>query len=196
MADNVVSKITENMENILDLLEIPRIEGSKSTAQRVAMMWANEMLVNRNNRNIAELNNQMALFSSPARSLIVIKDIEFWSTCEHHLLPFGGKCSVAYIPDGEIVGLSKIPRVVKFFCKKPQIQERLTKEIGEYLVEKISPLFLIVRMEATHTCVACRGAESSCQTDTIYKYIVEGQDDFALMFDFYSRIRGVSNGSK
>lgn len=196
MVENVVSAITNKMNDILDLLDIPRDEGTFNTAQRVAKMWANEMLVHRNNNGIEELDKQMTLFSSPSRSLIVLKDIEFWSTCEHHLLPFGGKCSVAYIPNGEIIGLSKIPRVVKFFSKKPQVQEHLTKEIGEYLVDKIDPQFLVIRMEAMHTCVACRGAESTCVTDTVYKYITDGIDEISIMFDFYSRIGVVNNGGK
>ena len=97
-----------------------------------------------------------------------MKDIEFNSTCEHHWLPFSGKVTVAYVPDKVVIGLSKIPRVVKYFSKQPTLQEKLGKDIGEYLFKKLQPLCIMVFITSTHSCVKCRGAESDCSTITRY----------------------------
>ena len=88
--------------------------------------------------------------------------------CEHHWLPFSGKVTVAYVPDKKVIGLSKIPRVVKYFSKQPTLQEKLGKDVGDYLFKTIQPLMLIVVINSTHSCVKCRGAESDCETDTQY----------------------------
>jgi GTP cyclohydrolase IA len=88
-----------------------------------------------------------------------VKDIDFYSLCEHHMLPFFGKCHVAYIPQGRVMGLSKIPRLVEIFARRLQIQERLTNQIAETLREKVRPLGVAVVMEASHLCMSMRGVE-------------------------------------
>jgi GTP cyclohydrolase I len=103
------------------------------------------------------LNN--ALFSVDYTEMVIVKDIDFYSLCEHHLLPFFGRCHVAYIPRDKVVGLSKIPRLVEVFSRRLQVQERLTNQIAETIVEKVNPLGVGVVMEATHLCMAMRGVQ-------------------------------------
>jgi GTP cyclohydrolase I len=105
----------------------------------------------------ATLNN--ALFTVDYNEMVIVKDIDFYSLCEHHLLPFFGKCHVAYIPNGKVVGLSKIPRLVDIYARRLQVQERLTNQIAQTLLEKIHPLGVAVVTEATHLCMAMRGIE-------------------------------------
>ncbi len=112
----------------------------------------------------ATLNN--ALFNVDYNEMVIVRDIDFYSLCEHHLLPFFGKCHVAYIPQGRVLGLSKIPRLVDIFARRLQIQERLTSQIAETLRQKVEPLGVAVVIEATHLCMSMRGVEkqNSCAT--------------------------------
>ena len=103
------------------------------------------------------LNN--ALFSVEYNEMVIVKDIDFYSLCEHHLLPFFGKCHVAYLPQGRVIGLSKIPRLVEVFSRRLQIQERLTSQIAETIRDTIDPLGVAVVMEATHLCMSMRGVQ-------------------------------------
>jgi GTP cyclohydrolase I len=103
----------------------------------------------------AMLNN--ALFTVDYNEMVIVRDIDFYSLCEHHLLPFFGKCHVAYIPNGKVVGLSKIPRLVDIYARRLQVQERLTNQIASTLLEKINPLGVAVVTEATHLCMSMRG---------------------------------------
>jgi GTP cyclohydrolase I len=103
----------------------------------------------------AMLNN--ALFTVDYNEMVIVRDIDFYSLCEHHLLPFFGKCHVAYIPNGKVVGLSKIPRLVDIYARRLQVQERLTNQIANTLLEKIHPLGVAVVTEATHLCMSMRG---------------------------------------
>src|SRR6188768_2163059 len=102
----------------------------------------------------AVINN--ALFSVEYNEMVIVRDIDFYSLCEHHLLPLFGKCHIAYIPDGKVIGLSKIPRLVDVFARRVQVQERLTSQIAELIKDRIKPLGVAVVMEATHLCMAMR----------------------------------------
>ncbi|MBP5612761.1 MAG: GTP cyclohydrolase I FolE [Bacteroidales bacterium] len=109
---------------------------------------------------------QSALFRQECREMIVVKDIEIYSLCEHHLVPFFGKAHVGYIPDGTIVGLSKIPRVVDTFARRLQIQERLTTQIKECIQETLNPLGVAVVIEAQHLCMSMRGVQKQNSVTT------------------------------
>lgn len=184
-----IKEIEELMKQVSDILEIPTTESNKDTPYRVAKMWVNELFKNRNNNNIEELNKKMKLFpNNYGNNLIIVRDIDFHSVCEHHWLPFSGKVTIGYVPNLKVVGLSKIPRVVKYFSQKPQLQEQLTNEIGEYLADLIHPLALYVKAEATHQCVACRGAESDCSTHTMFRYCYDAFDDSEYYRDWVCRM--------
>ncbi|MBP3888482.1 MAG: GTP cyclohydrolase I [Cellulosilyticum sp.] len=174
-----ISEIKKHLEAISDILGIEETESNKDTPSRIARMWVNELFEN-HNRDREELDKVVTLFENNyddySEEFVIMKDIKFNSMCEHHWMPFFGTVNVGYIPDKTIIGLSKIPRVVRFFSRKPQLQENLTKEIGEYLVETLHPKALFVTVEATHTCVMCRGAESECTTKT--KFCFGGNESY------------------
>lgn len=100
-----------------------------------------------------------ALFSVDYSEMVIVRDIDFYSLCEHHLLPFFGKCHVAYLPQGKVIGLSKIPRLVDVFARRLQVQERLTNQIAQVILEKVNPVGVGVVMEGTHLCMSMRGVE-------------------------------------
>lgn len=178
MIDNKVEEIKEHVEAIMKILEIPITESNKNTPLRVAKMWCNELFENRNNAHMEELKSRMKVFPNEYHSeMVIVKDIPFNSTCEHHWLPFSGIVTVGYVPSDNVIGLSKIPRVVKYFSRKPQLQEQLTTEIGEFLLDLLKPHALFVEVEATHQCVKCRGAESDCSTKTYFTQIKEGYEN-------------------
>ena len=141
---------------LAELGEDPSREGLLDTPKRVEK--ALKFLTSGYSADVdATLNN--ALFSVDYNEMVIVRDIDFYSLCEHHLLPFFGKCHVAYIPQGRVLGLSKIPRLVDLFARRLQIQERLTNQIAETLREKVDPLGVAVVMEATHLCMSMRGVE-------------------------------------
>lgn len=165
----LVKEIAGHISAISSLLGFPVTESNKDTPLRVAKMYCNELFRNRDNRHLNELNAKMKVFPAENHNPVSV-EVPVNSSCEHHWLPFMGNVVVTYVPKDKIIGLSKIPRVVDYFSKKPQLQERLTTEIGEYLVSVIDPEYLSVRMVATHTCVSIRGAKSPCKTTTVYEY--------------------------
>ena len=141
---------------LADLGEDPAREGLRDTPKRVEKAY--KFLTSGYHADIDQVLNN-ALFTVDYSEMVIVKDIDFYSLCEHHLLPFFGKCHVAYIPNGKVVGLSKIPRLVDIFAHRLQVQERLTNQIAHTLREKIKPLGVAVVTEATHLCMAMRGVE-------------------------------------
>jgi len=135
----------------------------------------------------AVLNN--ALFNVDYNEMVIVKDIDFYSLCEHHLLPFFGKCHVAYIPQERVIGLSKIPRLVEIFARRLQVQERLTNQIAETLREKIRPLGVAVVMEASHLCMSMRGVEKQNSVAVTSAMLGVFQHDARTRMEFLDLIK-------
>ena len=133
------------------------------------------------------LNN--ALFTVDYNEMVIVKDIDFYSLCEHHLLPFFGRCHIAYIPKGKVIGLSKIPRLVEVFARRLQIQERMTSQIAETIREKIQPLGVAVVIEATHLCMAMRGVEKQNAFAITSAMLGGFQNDARTRMEFLELIR-------
>jgi GTP cyclohydrolase I len=147
----------ELVKRLLEALgEDPDREGLVNTPKRVEK--ALTFLTSGYQADIDQVLNN-ALFTVDYSEMVIVKDIDFYSLCEHHLLPFFGKCHVAYLPSNKVIGLSKIPRLVDVFSRRLQVQERLTSQIAETIREKIAPLGVAVVVEATHLCMSMRGVE-------------------------------------
>lgn len=150
--------IEKNIHGILkELGENPKRDGLLRTPYRVSKSLRE--LTSGYKVDIDKLINK-ALFDVRTNEMVLVKDVDFYSLCEHHMLPFFGKAHVAYIPDKRIIGLSKIPRIVEAFSRRLQVQERLTTQIADILLRKIEPLGVAVVMEARHLCMEMRGAQS------------------------------------
>lgn len=150
-------ELRESVQSILQLLgEDTNREGLQKTPYRVARAML-ALTRGYNEDPVAILNS--AKFSEDYRQMVIVRDINFYSLCEHHMLPFYGKVHVAYIPNGQVTGLSKIARVVDCFSHRLQIQERMTKQIRECIQEALQPLGVMVVVEAQHMCMQMRGVE-------------------------------------
>ncbi len=153
----------------LELLgEDPRREGLERTPYRVAKAMA--FLTNGYNRSLAEVVGE-GVFAEAHENMVMVRDVELYSLCEHHLLPFFGKVHIAYIPDGRIVGLSKLPRIVDMFARRLQVQERLTGQIADAIMSVLAPHGVGVVVEAYHLCMMMRGVEKQ-NTKTITSALV------------------------
>ena len=171
---------------LAELGEDPSREGLLDTPKRVEKALA--FLTSGYAADVdATLNN--ALFSVDYNEMVIVRDIDFYSLCEHHLLPFFGKCHVAYIPQGRVLGLSKIPRLVDIFARRLQIQERLTNQIAETLREKVDPLGVAVVMEATHLCMAMRGVEKQNSVATTSAMLGVFREDARTRMEFLELIK-------
>jgi GTP cyclohydrolase I len=141
---------------LAELGEDPTREGLINTPKRVEK--ALKFLTSGYDANIDDVLNG-ALFTVDYSEMVIVKDVDFYSLCEHHLLPFFGKCHVAYIPTTKVIGLSKIPRLIDVYSRRLQVQERLTNQIANVILETIKPMGVAVVMEATHLCMSMRGVE-------------------------------------
>ncbi len=161
---DTIAKLSHHYFEILKLIgEDREREGLKDTPKRVAK--AMQFLTHGYNLNPKDILLS-AMFAEDYKEMVIVKDIEVYSMCEHHLLPFFGKAHVAYIPNNHIVGLSKIPRVVDAFSRRLQVQERLTKQIKECIHETLKPLGVAVVIEAVHMCMSMRGIQKQNSVTT------------------------------
>ncbi|MCL2416530.1 MAG: GTP cyclohydrolase I FolE [Bacteroidales bacterium] len=159
-----IKKLAKNYESILSLIgEDPNREGLKDSPERIAqaMLFFTQGYEQDPQRII-----ESAMFEEDYKQMVVVKDIEIYSLCEHHLVPFFGKAHVAYIPNGKICGLSKIPRIVDAYARRLQVQERLTRQIKECLEQTLNPLGVAVVIEAQHLCMCMRGVQKQNSIST------------------------------
>jgi GTP cyclohydrolase IA len=150
----------EIQEAILRILhavgENPERDGLKRTPERVARMYAELLSGYQADPNVV-VND--AIFEVKYDEMVIVRDVEFYSLCEHHLLPFMGRVHVAYIPDGKVLGLSKIPRIVELFARRLQVQERMTRQIADLIRDLLHPQGVAVVVEALHLCMMMRGVQ-------------------------------------
>jgi GTP cyclohydrolase I len=151
------AKIQEAVTRILQAVgENPDRDGLKRTPERIARMYA-ELLSGYNADPVAIVND--AIFEVKYDEMVIVRDVEFYSLCEHHILPFMGRVHVAYIPNGKVLGLSKIPRIVDMFARRLQVQERMTRQIADLIRDLLHPQGVAVVVEALHLCMMMRGVQ-------------------------------------
>ena len=172
---------------LADLGEDPSREGLLDTPKRVEKSF--RFLTNGYQADVDGVVNN-ALFTVDYNEMVIVKDIDFYSLCEHHLLPFFGKCHVAYIPNGRVLGLSKIPRIVEIFSRRLQVQERLTNQIAATILEKVTPLGVGVVMEATHLCMSMRGIQKQNSSAVTSAMLGSFRSDARTRSEFLSLIKG------
>lgn len=160
-------------------------EGLLKTPQRAAKAW--QFLTSGYDGEPREIL-ESAVFQEDFSSMVLVKDVEFYSLCEHHLLPFFGKAHIAYVPDGRIVGLSKVPRMIDTLARRLQVQERMTKEAAEALTEALRPLGVAVWIEASHMCMMMRGVEKQGSTTATSYFTGVFESDDRLRDQFLAGI--------
>ena len=179
--------LADYYRNILkDLGEDPKREGLVKTPERVAK--AMQFLLHGYNLNPAEMLRS-AMFKEKYSQMVVVKDIEIYSLCEHHILPFFGKAHIAYIPNGRVVGLSKIPRVVDAFARRLQVQERLTDQIRDCIQDTLEPTGVAVLIEAQHLCMQMRGVQKQNSVTTTSAFTGEFLESEKTRKEFMSIIQ-------
>ncbi|HAE88011.1 TPA: GTP cyclohydrolase I FolE [Candidatus Marinimicrobia bacterium] len=173
----------------LDLLkeigEDPQRDGLIKTPYRVAKSW--EFLSKGYEMNLKDIIND-AIYDEESRGMVVVRDIDFFSMCEHHMLPFFGVVHVGYIPNGKVLGLSKIPRIVEMYSRRLQIQERMTRQIAETLWKTVHPIGVGVVIEGQHMCMQMRGVEKKNSYTTTSTVLGEFHDDPETRAEFLTMI--------
>ena len=181
------NEFEEAIKFILEYVgEDPKREGLVKTPMRVRKAF--EFMCKGYNEDPKEIINE-ALFESSNNEMVIVKDIEFYSMCEHHILPFFGHVSVAYIPDGKVVGLSKIPRIVNTYARRLQIQEQLTEQIADAIMQNVNPKGVGVFINARHMCMEMRGVQkthSQTTTSALRGIFIK---DLATRTEFFNAIK-------
>ncbi len=172
-------------EMLLQIGEDPTRQGLQRTPARVARMY--KFLTKGYAEDVKSVLNG-AVFEEKYSEMVIVKDIDFFSLCEHHLLPFYGKCHIAYIPHGKILGLSKLPRIVEVFARRLQVQERLTQQIADTLYECLNPVGVGIVMEAKHLCMVMRGVEKQNSIATTSAMLGVFRDDVKTRSEFLNLI--------
>lgn len=149
-----IKQLTQSL--LTEIGEDPNREGLIKTPERVAKAW--EFFSKGYTQDLNDIINN-AVFNEDAKDMVIVREIEFFSLCEHHLLPFFGKAHVGYIPNGKVIGLSKIPRIIDMFSRRLQVQERLTHQVADAIQNVLDPIGVAVVMEGQHMCMQMRGVE-------------------------------------
>ena len=182
-----MESIEKDVLHILQAMgEDPTHEGLVDTPKRVAKSY--EFLTRGYRQNLEEVVNG-ALFEAESDDMVIVRDIEFFSLCEHHMLPFFGRCHVGYIPNKKIIGVSKVARIVDLFARRLQVQERLTKQISEALMEILDAEGVGVVMEARHLCMQMRGVEKQHSEMTTSAMLGSFRRELATRNEFTRLIR-------
>lgn len=186
MADEQMPRMEGIVRELLAALgEDPAREGLAQTPRRVARAY--QFLTEGYRRDARSVVNE-AVFAEEYNEMVIVKDIDFFSLCEHHLLPFFGKAHIAYIPQGRIIGLSKMPRIVDVFARRLQVQERMTQQIASTLYDALGPDGVGVVIEARHMCMMMRGVEKQNSTATTSAMLGSFRDDVRTRQEFLTLI--------
>jgi GTP cyclohydrolase I len=172
-------------EILYSIGEDPLREGLLKTPNRVARMY-DEITAGYRTDPVKLING--ALFDVEYDEMVVVKDIEFYSMCEHHMLPFFGKAHVAYIPNGKVIGLSKIPRIVEMYARRLQVQERMTSEIAQFLQDTLGAKGVAVVVEGQHMCAMMRGVKKSETNMLTRKFTGQFKEDAGLRIEFITHV--------
>lgn len=168
--------------------EDPDREGLRDTPRRVRKSL--EFLTRGYKQDVSQIING-AIFSEASDDMVILKDIEFYSMCEHHMLPFFGKCHIGYIPRGKVFGVSKLARLVDMFARRLQLQERLTKQIADVIMEAVNPSGVGVVMEAQHLCMLMRGVEKQNSKMVTSAMLGSFRKEQATRMEFLNLIKAV-----
>jgi GTP cyclohydrolase I len=185
MEPNLAKIETLVRQMLVELGEDPQREGLRDTPKRVAKSLA--FLTHGYRADLAAVINQ-ALFTQDTSSMVIVKDIEVYSMCEHHMLPFFGRCHIGYIPDGKVFGVSKLARLVDMYARRLQLQERLTEQISQVVMEEIGAKGVGVMVEARHLCMMMRGVEKQNSTMVTSSVLGVFRDHVATREEFLALV--------
>ena len=183
MENDKIENLTKQL--LEEIGEDPSREGLLKTPSRVSKAWS--FFSRGYNQDLDKIINN-AVFNEDATDMVVVRDVEFFSLCEHHLIPFFGRAHVAYLPNGKVIGLSKIPRIIDMFSRRLQVQERLTRQIAETVKEILDPIGVAVIMEGQHMCMQMRGVEKQNSLTTTSSMLGKFRESDRTRAEFLSII--------